>query len=105
MQQLKQNRSRVLEHLITFPWGDVRVIFLLQVSIVLNFVFLIGSKKLPGSPLCRVSNEVSSKLLFGARPTRIPWGRSTRSHGVESVLICDSERISEVPDSSDDALN
>ena len=38
---------------ITFPWDDVRVIFLLQVSIVLNFVFLIGSKKLPVSPLCR----------------------------------------------------
>ena len=52
MQQLKQNRSRVLEHMITFPWDDVRVIFLLQVSIVLNPVFLIGSKKLPGSPLC-----------------------------------------------------
>ena len=53
MQQLKQNRSRVLEHMITFPWDDVRVIFLLQVSIVFCFVFLIVSKKLPDSPLCR----------------------------------------------------
>ena len=53
MQQLKQNRSWVLEHMITFSWDDVRVIFLLQVSIVLSFIFLIGSKKLPGSPLCR----------------------------------------------------
>ena len=53
MQQLKQNRSRVLEHMITFPMDDVRVIFLLQFSVVLSFVFLIGSEKLPGSPLCR----------------------------------------------------
>ena len=42
-----------LEHMITYPSDDVRVIFLLQVSIVLGFVFLIGSKKLAGSSLCR----------------------------------------------------
>ena len=35
--------------MITFPWDDVRVTFLLQVSMILGF-FLIGSKKLPGSP-------------------------------------------------------
>ena len=43
----------VLEHMITFPWGDVRVIFLWQVSIDLSFIFLMESKKLPGSPLCK----------------------------------------------------
>ena len=52
MQQLKPNISRVLEHMITFPWDDVTVIFLLQVSVVLSFVFLIESKKLPVSLLC-----------------------------------------------------
>ena len=30
---------------------------------------------------------------------------STRGHGVEPVPVCDGERISEVPDSNEDALN
>lgn len=42
----------VLKHLVTFPCEDVRVTFLLQASMVLSFFFS-GSKKLPGSPLCR----------------------------------------------------
>ena len=53
MQQLKHNISWVLEHTITFPCDDVRVTFLLQGSMVLSVFFLIGSTKLPGSPLCR----------------------------------------------------
>ena len=47
---VKQTRSRVLEHMITFPWDDVRVTFLLQVSMALSLFFLIGSKKIHGLP-------------------------------------------------------
>ena len=54
---IKQNRSRVLEHMNTFPGDDVRVTFLLQVTMGLSFFFLIGSKKLHGSPLCMCPME------------------------------------------------
>ena len=40
MQQLRHNTSWVLEHTIAFPCDDVRVAFLLQVSMVLSFFFL-----------------------------------------------------------------
>ena len=105
MQQLKQNRFRVLEHMITFPWDHVKVIFLLRISIVLSFVFLIGSQKLPSSPLCWCPMKSAQRFCSEHGHLEFHGNGSTRSQGVEPVLICDDERISEVPDSSEDALN
>ena len=59
--------------MITFPWDDVSVIFMLQVSIVLSFVFLIGSKKLSGYSLCRcpMKSVLAAYPKASARSTSI----------------------------------
>ena len=52
-------RSALLDQeFVGISLNDVRVTFLLQVSMVLTVFFLIWSNKLTGSPLCRFSMKL-----------------------------------------------
>ena len=95
----------------TFSWDDVRVTFLLQVSMSMNCFMLTGTRKLLDFPFCRRPMNAAlaaEPKSFCSEHVYFDFHRvgSTRSQREEHDLRCgDCDKINEIPDSSEDALN